>query len=193
MIYSNKSFTARDVEMSFGMLKGFYLGEFGRGRQRVFIPSAADVVEGINEGLTVKLSMSGKPKIVEAYDPAIYIIACTGNGYTRRGCGRIEIFEGEGAKILAEGNGADGDAGGIGSWGDYVLQVTNKDFCIKVHYSGGSHSNPHGVNWFLFQEGDSLKFVSLKELADYLDTQDTTPAWALTDAEDFNQRIYFKS
>jgi len=71
--------------------------------------------------------------------------------------------------------------------------VLSANFCIKVTYSGGANSNPDGVNWFLFQEGDTLRFVSLKQLADYLDTQDTTPAWALTDAEDFNQRIYFKS
>ncbi len=192
MIWSNRNQHTNETEMSFGVLKGFYIGERGRGRKAVFIPSEADVSEGINEGLTVKLSKSGKPKIVEAYDPTIYIIACTGNGYTRRGCGRIEIFEGEGAKIIAEGNGADGDAGGIGSWGEYVLQVLSNEFCIKVHYSGGSHSNPHGVNWFLFLEGDTLRFVSLKELADYLDTQDSVPAWASAEAEDFNKRIYFK-
>jgi len=64
----------------------------------------------------VKLSMSGKPKIVEAYDPTIYIIISTGNGYTRRGDGSVEIFK-DSARILAEGNGADGDAGRIGIWG----------------------------------------------------------------------------
>ena len=153
MIWSNRNQHTNETEMSFGVLKGFYLGEIGRGRKAVFIPSEDDVVEGVNEGLTVKLSKSGKPKIVEAYDPAIYVIISTGNGYTRRGCGRIEIFQGDGAKIIAEGNGADGDAGGIGSWGEYVLQVTKKDFCIKVHYSGGVALQPPWSELVPFSRG----------------------------------------
>jgi len=177
MIFSNKNFKKEKIEMSFGEIQGFYIGEEGRGRKEVFIPSAVDIKRGMNQDLSVVLSRTGKPKIVEKYDSQLYAIISTHSGYTRRGLGYIIPWKNAEVEILAQGKGADGDAGGIGTWTENIVKM-NKDACLKVSYSGGSYSNPHGVNWFMFVWEGKVEWVGWKYLSTWIDTQTgDLPEW----------------
>ena len=186
MIFANKNFTAEINTLSFGEIKGFYIGTEGCGRHAVFVPSNIDVKNGVNENLTIELSRSGKPKIVEKYDPDIYAILSTYSGYTRRGCGRLIFWNNKNIEVMVEGNGADGAAGGIGSWTESIVAL-KENFCLKVKYSGGQYSNPHGVNWFLFPWKEKILFFPWVELKDWIDLQTgNLPEWVnLSDTRNF--------
>ena len=66
----------------------------------------------------------------------------TYRGYTRRGDGYIDFTRPEALEFLTVAYGADGGAGSIGKWHDYLLKVKDftKDTLIRVHYSGGGES-----------------------------------------------------
>lgn len=142
MIWSNKSLTVSEREFSFGKITGVAIGETGRGRKEVFIPTPhglEKISEGLNSGITVGQSKSGKPRINKGEDDNLYLILCTYAGYTRRGNGYIYVLEKDkdNCKLLDKGNGADGDAGRIGSWDDTILEVNKFPTIIRIKYSGG--------------------------------------------------------
>lgn len=145
MIYSNVKIASEEREFSFGKMTVIALGEKGRGRREIVLPCPKDTVlkEGLNEGLTIGFSKSGKPKIVSGYDSELYYVLSSYGGYTRRGNGTIYIIrEGEKHSIdamddcLEYGNGADGDAGRIGDWQVIVMKPRATDV-ISLKYSGG--------------------------------------------------------
>ena len=140
MIYSNVNLSIETRKMSFGDLKCVTLGEKGRGRKEILLPSLSNIVCGLNKDLTIGLTKNGRPRInrVKQEDNTMYLLIDTYGGYSRRGSGFIDYQEGQGFETIAEGNGADGDAGRIGSWGVYVIKapVDAKLKFIKIKYSG---------------------------------------------------------
>ena len=140
MIYSNVNLSIETRKMSFGDLKCVVMGEKGRGRKEILLPSLSNIVCGLNKDLTIGMSRNGRPRInrVKQQDDTMYLLIDTYGGYSRRGSGFIEYQEGQGFETIAEGNGADGDAGRIGSWGVYVIKapVDEKLKFIKIKYSG---------------------------------------------------------
>lgn len=137
------------VTYHFGELEVLRLGESGRGRQEIILPCPPNttVHSGINF-LSIGFSRSGKPKIV-TQDSDVYLLINTYGGYTRRGDGKVFIY-GNGVsnvcnfrpvleyknRILAQGNGADGDAGRIGTWDTFLIKPQEGDI-YKVQFSGG--------------------------------------------------------
>lgn len=141
MIYSNVNLSIETRKMSFGDLKCVVMGEKGRGRKEILLPSLSNIVVGLNKDLTIGMSRNGRPRINRVdhqKDNTMCLLIDTYGGYSRQGNGYIEYREEQGFEILAEGNGADGDAGRIGSWGVYVIKapVDEKLKIIKIKYSG---------------------------------------------------------
>ena len=141
MIYSNVNLGIETRKMSFGDLEVISLGERGRGRKEILLPSKCDVICGLNKELTIGVTKNGRPRINRVdpqKDNTMYLLIDTYGGYSRQGNGYIDYVEEQGFEILSEGNGADGDAGRIGSWGVYVVKapVNDKLKIIKIKYSG---------------------------------------------------------
>lgn len=148
MIYSNINLNIETRKMSFGDLKCLVLGEKGRGRKEILLPSINNIVCGLNKELTVGLTKNGRPRINRVNpqnDNTMYLLIDTYGGYSRQGDGYIRFRDGQGFEILAEGNGADGDAGRIGSWGVYVVKapVDDKLKFIKLKYSGKANKEAY--------------------------------------------------
>lgn len=152
MIYSNKSYSVKELEMSFGKFRAITLGERGRGRHQVILPvpdGIDGVKEGLNPGLEIGISLNGKPRISRCArdtEDNLYLILSSCASYTRKGNGSVWFYRAgydadfnamtkseEGAKTLTKllgelknyivkGWGADGDAGRIGKWGVYLLK-----------------------------------------------------------------------
>lgn len=144
MIYSNINLSIETRKMSFGDLKCVVMGEKGRGRKEILLPSLSNIVVGLNKDLTIGMSRNGRPRINRVdhqKDNSMYLLIDTYGGYSRRGDGYVSFREEQGFEILAEGNGADGDAGRIGSWGVYVIKapVDEKLKMIKIKYSGNAN------------------------------------------------------
>lgn len=141
MIYSNVNLSIETRKMSFGDLKCVVMGEKGRGRKEILLPSLSNITVGLNRDLTIGMSRNGRPRINKVNpqkDNTLYLLLDTYGGYSRQGNGYIDYVEEQGFEILSEGNGADGDAGRIGSWGVYVIKapVDEKLKIIKIKYSG---------------------------------------------------------
>ena len=143
MIFSNKRWERVEKEFSFGKVEGIVMGEEGRGRKEVFIPSKYFVLQGENLGLGVGQTKTGKPRINLDETSGTYLMIGTYRGYTRRGDGYIDFTRPDALEFLAVAYGADGGAGRIGRWYDYLIKVTDftKDTMIRVHYSGGGESS----------------------------------------------------
>ena len=144
MIYSNINLSIETRKMSFGDLKCVVMGEKGRGRKEILLPSMSNIVFGLNAGVAIGLTKNGRPRINKVNpqkDNSMYLLIDTYGGYSRRGDGYVSFREEQGFEIIAEGNGADGDAGRIGSWGVYVIKapVDEKLKLIKIKYSGNDN------------------------------------------------------
>ena len=66
MLYSNATLKAVSKEMKFGTVTGVAIGEYGRGRREVFLPTpksvqADDVIKELRSDLTIGTSKSGRP------------------------------------------------------------------------------------------------------------------------------------
>ena len=123
------------------------LGEHGRGRKLVEVPvvggESATTVENsevLQEASVVDLGneIFG---LVQSENPepnAFLVRVCTGYAYTRRGNGSWELWKGS-PVVVTMGYGADGDAGGIGSWDDGLLILREGDV-VRVRPSGDGPS-----------------------------------------------------
>lgn len=86
----------------------------------------------------------------DAPEPNSYLVrVCTGHGYTRRGNGTWEPWKGN-PTMVTKGHGADGDAGGIGSWDDGLFILREGDV-LFVSPSGD------GPDYALFVEGGKVQ------------------------------------
>ena len=90
MLYLNKAVDVATREFKFGHVEGISLGEHGRGRQQVFLPTPQGLegaVGGLRTDLTIGLSKAGKPRINRSKDKDMYLALSSERGYTRRGNG----------------------------------------------------------------------------------------------------------
>lgn len=143
MLYFNKALKAVAKEMKFGAVTGVAIGESGRGRREVFLPTPGgvqigEVIEGLRTDLTVGLSKSGRPRIDQRKEDEIYLVLSSERGYTRRGDGYIKAPTGQQVELIARGNGADGDAGRIGSWDAVVIKSRDGDV-FRLTWGGSGY------------------------------------------------------
>lgn len=170
MIYSNVNLSIETRKMSFGDLKCVTLGEKGRGRKEILLPSLSNIRCGLNKELTVGVTKNGRPRInkikPQEEDNSMYLLIDTYGGYSRRGSGYINYQEGQGFEILAEGNGADGDAGRIGTWGVYVIKAPVDDRLkfIKIKYSGKENKEA-----YLAVIGQDVRLISEDDIDIFFD------------------------
>ena len=168
MIYSNVNLQIETRKMSFGDLKCVVMGEKGRGRKEILLPSLSNIVCGLNKEVTVGVTKNGRPRInrVKQQDGTMYLLIDTYGGYSRQGNGYISFREEQGFEIIAEGNGADGDAGRIGSWGVYVIKapVDDKLKFIKIKYSGKANKEA-----YLAVIGQDVRLISEEDIDLFFD------------------------
>jgi len=173
MIYSNVKLIPEKLQLSFGELLACRLGEHGRGRKEIILPVKFDAVVGEPldlRGLSIGQSIAGNPTLIKRTDNELFLILSSYGGYTRRGNGRIIPIEGD-FKVLAEGWGADGDAGRIGDWDVKIIKAPNKGV-IRISYSGKYR---YGVdpeyNELLFIDGGHVDTVMLSQMEAYCDAK----------------------
>lgn len=147
MIYTNERLRATDVEMEWGNLHQIALGEKGRGRKLMTLPCPLDIEEitkGLHADLTIGLTKSNRVRINHGHDDKLYMILSSQGGYTRRGCGTIQIPEMDVNRfnVLIRGNGADGAAGRIGYWDCMVIEAPLTDAIVRVRTSGAGYGTP---------------------------------------------------
>ena len=173
IIFSNKRWERVEKEFSFGKIEGIILGEEGRGRKEVFVPSKYYILQGENLGLGVGQTKTGKPRINLDETSGTYLMIGTYRGYTRRGDGYIDFTRPEALEFLTVAYGADGGAGMIGRWHDYLIKIKDftRDIMIRVHYSGRGES---GI--ILVTANQIYMFENIKEFRTWLDKGNKTTA-----------------
>ncbi len=141
MLFLNTTVEVIAREFKFGIVEGISLGEHGRGRQQIFLPTPQGLkgaVGGLRTDLTIGLSKAGKPRINHGKDKDMYLALSTERGYTRRGNGVVKTPVGQTVELIARGNGADGDAGRIGYW-DVILVKANEGDVFRVTWGGSGY------------------------------------------------------
>ena len=173
MLYTNKDLQISEREMSFGKLKGITIGQKGRGRWEIFLPTQSvdkdTIEEGLHKDLSIGLSKSGRPKIIKKEEDKIFLILDSKNEYTRRGDGKIFALAAnkEQAKVIARGNGADGLAGKVGQWDAIVLEAKDGDV-FRVRWGGYNYGRPTTIYTVLNGEVYIADLPDVEDLYDYL-------------------------
>ena len=94
--------------------------------------------------MTIGLTKSGKPRVVKGEDQKTFLLLSTEGGYTRRGDGQVFVLSKNKNSVnkLIETYGADGAAGRIGSWMEYLVEVTdlNEPIYLRIRKGGGCKS-----------------------------------------------------
>ena len=121
-------------KFNWGEMNVIALGESGRGRHEEFVlfhaPEDASYVE-------LAQTKAGRPKIVQSQSSAGWLAVVSGAGcYTRGTYGSIYCLKGADVKVIAKGSGAYGDAGRIGGWNDFLVEIPEGTF-LKVRPAGG--------------------------------------------------------
>ncbi len=155
MLYTNQKLKVVDKEMKFGTVIGVAIGEYGRGRREVFLPTpksiqADDIIKELRSDLTIGTSKSGRPRIDARKDDDIYLILSSERGYTRRGDGYIEAPESQEIELIARGNGADGDAGRIGSWDAVIVKAKDGDV-FRLTWGGSGYG--YDATFYVVSDG----------------------------------------
>jgi len=141
MLFMNKTVEVESREFKFGTVAGVALGEHGRGRQQVFLPTPKGLegaIGGLRSDLTIGLTKAGRPRINHGKDKDMYLALSSERGYTRRGNGVVKVPVGQAVELIARGNGADGDAGRIGYW-DVVLVKAKEGDVFRVTWGGSGY------------------------------------------------------
>jgi len=127
----------KNVEMSFGTISVLVLGEAGRGRKMTYVPCERRFKDG--EPVELVDSHAGKPKIVAGTDCSGGWIAriSTENGYRRGACGNVQALQPTLVRLIAEGYGAFGNVGRVGSWDD-VLLIAQPGAVLRVKPTRGA-------------------------------------------------------
>ena len=146
MLYSNKKLEETERKMEFGTIYQVGMGEVGRGRKFMALtcPKGTVIKYGMNSDFSVGTTKSGKPRINKKADDTLYMMLSAEGGYTRRGNGTIKVLtsQKEKFKVMARGNGADGDAGRIGFWDCLLLKAPNTNAIVRVRTSGSGYGTP---------------------------------------------------
>jgi len=139
------SFSSGEITSGIKLEKGVAgmavrLGESGRGRKLVEVTAIEETSTVLTAAAVVDLGKEIFGLIqFEESEPSAYLVRIsTRAGYTRRGNGSWEIWKGN-PSLITEGRGADGDAGGIGSWKDGLFILREGDV-IYVSPSGDGPS-----------------------------------------------------
>lgn len=155
MLYMNTELRIQTREMKFGEITGVAIGESGRGRQEVFLPTPKDIegeMVGLRSDLSIGTSKSGRPRIKYSNgENEMYMILCTYKAYTRKGNGYVQVPTGQDVKLIARGNGADGRAGRIGQWDALVLGAQDGDV-FRVVWSGYKYG--YEATFYVVSDGD---------------------------------------
>jgi hypothetical protein len=107
-----------------------------------------DVIKELSSDLTIGTSKSGRPRIDARTDDDIYLILSSERSYTRRGNGYVKAPKSQEVELIARGNGADGDAGRIGSWDAIIVKAKNGDvFRLTWGGSGYGYDATFYVVW----------------------------------------------
>ena len=141
MLFMNKTAEVESREFKFGTVAGVALGEHGRGRQQVFLPTPKGlegVIGGLRSDLTIGLTKAGRPRINHGKDKDMYLALSSERGYTRRGNGVVKVPVDQAVELIARGNGADGDAGRIGYWDVVLVKAKEGDF-FRVTWGGSGY------------------------------------------------------
>ena len=141
MLFMNKTVEVESREFKFGTVAGVALGEHGRGRQQVFLPTPKGLegaIGGLRSDLTIGLTKAGRPRINHGKDKDMYLSLSSERGYTRRGNGVVKVPVDQAVELIARGNGADGDAGRIGYW-DVILVKAKEGDVFRVTWGGSGY------------------------------------------------------
>lgn len=125
-------------QFNWGEMDVISLGEEGRGRKSTLIPYHA---KEDAEYLEIGFSKNGNSKIINSTAKENWLASLNGCGtYTRGTYGTVYVPKEylSNIKVIAYGYGAYGDAGRIGTWMDYLVEV-KEGTLLKVRPSGGSH------------------------------------------------------
>lgn len=167
MVYSNVNKKAEEREMEFGTIYQMAFGEKGRGRKLLALtcqkPDMELMANSLHENMNIGTTKSGKPKLVYSNTSTeLYMLLSSAGGYTRRGDGVIRVLKGEedNFEVIARGNGADGDAGRIGTWDVVLVKIkdVNKDFIICVRTSGEGYGTDSDM--YMYHNGKISHFKS---------------------------------
>ena len=179
MLYLNKAKKIEERMVGDYTVKGVTLGEFGRGRREVFLSTnltIEKIQKGLNTDLSIGKTRSGRPKLIEEKDGKLYLILNSSNGYTRRGCGFQNVREEDKERItvIARSNGADGDAGGIGSWDENLVEILGKEsLVIRNKRSGGGTSQIIRIDWDNNPNPVINEFENIEDYLLWCDAKDT--------------------
>lgn len=128
--------------LSFGDLNVVVLWERGRGRYETLVPVQGDILP--SDSVIAMSTKSGKIKLVKGGDTSGWIANISAQGiYTRGTEGYVYAHNKDYADIvvLASGHGAEGDAGRIGYWEQFLLQIPDHSI-IRVKPHGGYKTPP---------------------------------------------------
>ncbi len=149
MLYCNQELRAEERTFEFGSIYQVSMGEYGRGRKLIALtcPNGTIVKNGMNNNITIGLTKSGKPRIIDREDDKnLFLLLSSKGQYTRRGNGTIMVPKKQiqNYAILARGNGADGDAGRIGHWACILLMINNlsEKNIVRIQKGGAGYGIP---------------------------------------------------
>lgn len=153
-------------KLSFGDLHAIALGEIGRGRHLTLVPMPVIDPEKPVEVVTSK---TGKPKITTVgsnLQDWLARICCCGT-YTRNTDGYVYVHndDADNVEVVAKGYGAEGDAGRLGNWYDYLLKV-KENTLIRVKEHGG-HKRPA---YYLYFGNNDVRKIYESELDMFVDS-----------------------
>ena len=124
-------------QFAFGALNVITLGERGRGRFETIVPMQSGLTE--NQAVKTAPTKSGKVKIIAGDNTRDWLarISCRG-GYTRgtEGWASVLTQQAHQVEVVASGHGAEGSAGRIGFWADYILYIHDNTL-LRVKPHGG--------------------------------------------------------
>jgi hypothetical protein len=183
MLHFNRNFAVETREMSFGQIPGVVVGERGRGRWEVFLTCPQEFANAHEKTVREKeaypyslgRTRAGAPKIVPGDDGKVNLVLSSEGGYTRRGSGRIYALKGRPVNVAARANGADGEAGRIGTWSAVVIADAKPGDVFRIRYSGSNAIMPEYV--FVTEHG--VSYVPENELELYFDIGGIEPPFAV--------------
>lgn len=167
---TSKGAIAREITPASGFsYKAITVGETGRGRREARIPIKAAENETRADAVSLYLK-NGQPRFeweAEASITEKSCIALIKPTYGFRGGARFETISGK-CTVLAEGNTAQGDAGGIAS-ASQAICIVEEGTLIKITRSG----RLYGASSTGYHFWDGQKWTSTEtkeEMEDFLDT-----------------------
>lgn len=170
MLYTNETLKITEREMKFGNVTGVVISEYGRGRREVFLPTPkgleSEISQGLTTSLTIGTSKTGRPRINKSDNSELYLILSTERNYTRRGNGYVRAPKDQKVEIIARGNGADGDAGRIGSWDALILKAHEGDV-YRVTWGGYGYG--YDATFYVVMDG-KVYMADQPEIEDLYDS-----------------------